>query len=58
MRVPALPTRILLVDADPATLDVSRWPWTSMGTRSWAASNGMDGLARVQETRPDLVIVD
>lgn len=50
------PIRILLVDDDSETRDVYTQYFREAGFQMDEAENGMEGLERVQETNPDLII--
>ena len=52
------PSRILVVDDDPAVLDVLRSALARGGHDVLAAASGMEGLVRAQAERPDLVLLD
>lgn len=57
-RSSALPTRVLLVDDDPLQRErVGSW----LEGQQWAiteAANGRDALARINEAKPDLILLD
>jgi adenylate cyclase len=50
--------KVLLVDDDPATLDVLEFALTLEGHQVLRALDGSEGLSRAQEDRPDVIIVD
>ena len=52
------PSRFLVVDDDPAVLDVLRLALASGGHDVLPAGSAMDGLVRAQGERPDLVLLD
>jgi signal transduction histidine kinase/CheY-like chemotaxis protein len=52
------PLEILLVDDQPAALDVMQRLLEREGHRVTTAENGVDALARLQDMRADLVITD
>jgi len=51
-------TRILVVDDEPAVLQVFSMILRSAGYEVWEASNGMQCLQMTREKRPDLVLLD
>lgn len=50
--------RILLVDDDPATLEVLEFALMLAGHEIVSAADGAEGLARAKREQPDLIIVD
>jgi CheY-like chemotaxis protein len=50
--------RILVVDDDPDFVEATRLVLEAHGYEVVSAANGAQGLARVQEERPDLVMYD
>lgn len=50
--------RILLVDDDPATLDVIDFAFRLEGHQTYTAVNGRDGLDQALALVPDLVLLD
>lgn len=58
MRRPAAAVRILLVDDDPATLEVLELALSLDGHQVTCAGDGVEGLNRIRHDKPDLVIVD
>ncbi len=48
----------LLLEDDPASSDVVRRMLESDGWRVLAASNGVEGLAQLAHTRPDVILLD
>jgi CheY-like chemotaxis protein len=53
-----LPKTILIVDDQPENLELFRYLLSRSGHRVVTAIGGKEGLARAQELRPDLVIID
>jgi CheY-like chemotaxis protein len=51
-------TTILVVDDEPAIREVLLAMLEDEGYRVATASNGIEGLARIEEVQPDLVILD
>jgi PAS domain S-box-containing protein len=51
-------TRILVVDDEPAVLQVLSAILRSAGYEVWEAANGQQGLQLARERRPDLVLLD
>lgn len=51
-------TRILIVDDDPDSLDIVQTFLESKGYAVTTARDGKAGLARLDEVRPDLVLLD
>jgi CheY-like chemotaxis protein len=51
-------TTILVVDDDPIIADILRNVLEDEGFRVVTARDGMEGLARLADTRPDLVLCD
>lgn len=49
---------ILVIEDDPASLDLITYLLTAHGYRASAAVRGDDGLVRAREQRPDLVLCD
>ena len=49
---------ILIVDDDPDSLDIVRTFLESKGYDVHTARDGRDGLAKVEEVEPDLVLLD
>ena len=49
---------ILLVDDDPAILQIYSEILRAQGYEVWEASNGQQGLQAARERRPDLVLLD
>ena len=50
--------RVLLVDDEPELIRALSVRLTASGFTCATAKNGEEGLAKVQEARPDLIIVD
>jgi DNA-binding response OmpR family regulator len=50
--------KVLVIDDDPATLDVLEFALTLEGHQVLRALDGSEGLARLEAERPDVVIVD
>jgi CheY-like chemotaxis protein len=50
--------RILMIDDDPDVVMATRIPLEANGHEVYAANNGQEGLARLREVNPDLVILD
>jgi CheY-like chemotaxis protein len=50
--------RVLLVEDDPATRDLVRRTLEKQGMQVFDAINGEDGLAQIDEIRPDMVLLD
>jgi CheY-like chemotaxis protein len=50
--------RILMIDDDPDVVMVTRIPLEANGHEVYAASSSQEGLARLREVNPDLVILD
>ncbi|MGC8874810.1 MAG: response regulator transcription factor [Chloroflexia bacterium] len=50
--------KILVVDDDPDTVEVIRLTLESKGYEVVSAANGEEGLRRVVEEKPDLIILD
>ncbi|MCX6925035.1 MAG: response regulator, partial [Verrucomicrobia bacterium] len=51
-------TSILIVDDDPAILDVYSEVLLNEGYEVWQAATGQEGLQAVRERRPDLILLD
>jgi signal transduction histidine kinase/CheY-like chemotaxis protein len=51
-------SRILVVDDDPSMLKVASYIFESRGCHVFTASDGLEGLERIAEIKPDLVILD
>src|SRR5690242_19501294 len=50
--------RVLVIDADRAVRDALRRAFTLDGYDVHAADNGLEGLQRLDETRPDVIVLD
>ncbi len=50
--------KILVVDDDPDTVEVIRLTLESAGYEVISAANGEEGLRRVVEDKPDLIVLD
>lgn len=50
--------RVLVIDDDRAVRDALRRAFTLDGYEVHAADGGLDGLRRLDETRPDLIVLD
>ena len=50
--------KILVVEDDPATLRLVDYSLRHNGYQVFTASNGLEGLRKVQDEKPDLVILD
>jgi DNA-binding response OmpR family regulator len=53
-----MPASILVVDDDPDSLDIVRTFLESRGYDVSTASDGRAGLAKLEEVRPELVLLD
>src|SRR2546430_5974923 len=49
---------LLLIEDDDATRPALELPWSRQGPRVVAAATGEDGLERLREQRPDLIVLD
>jgi DNA-binding response OmpR family regulator len=50
--------RVLVIDDDPAALRLTGYIFERAGYEVYEAANGIEGLAKAQEVKPDLVILD
>ena len=50
--------RILVIDDDPALLKVATYVLESRGCQVFTAGDGLEGLEKIAEIKPDLVILD
>jgi CheY-like chemotaxis protein len=50
--------KILVVDDDPDLVEVMRLTLEAKGYQVYSAASGADGLEKVQEVHPDLIILD
>jgi len=50
--------KILMIDDDPDIIEAVRIPLEARGHEVQAASSGPEGLRRVKEVNPDLIILD
>ena len=50
--------KILVIEDDPATLRLMDYSLRHEGYQVLTASNGLEGLRKVQDEKPDLVILD
>jgi adenylate cyclase len=57
-RVPVAPHRVLVADDDPAALDLVRQLLDGEGMEIVTARDGEEALQRIEECRPDLILVD
>jgi CheY-like chemotaxis protein len=53
-----MPKKILVVDDDPDTVEVIRLTLESAGYEVVSAASGEEGLRRVVQEKPDLIILD
>jgi pilus assembly protein CpaE len=56
--VMAVKQRVIVIDDDPAALRLAGYVFQRAGYEVHLAANGADGLAKVDEVKPDLVILD
>jgi DNA-binding response OmpR family regulator len=54
----AVKQRVLIIDDDPAALRLTGYVFQRAGYEVHLAANGADGLSKVEEVKPDLVILD
>ncbi|MBZ5586790.1 MAG: response regulator, partial [Acidobacteriia bacterium] len=57
-RCPDPPCPVLLIEDDPATRDMMRSTLARAGWRVLEAANGREGLARLAESRPNVILLD
>ena len=50
--------RILIIDDDPIALELIEYALQQEGYETITASNGVEGLAKVRDEKPDLVVLD
>ena len=50
--------KILMIDDDPDVVLATRIPLEAAGYEFFSASNGAEGLEKVKELNPDLIILD
>lgn len=50
--------KILMIDDDPDILTAIRIPLEASGHEFLVASSGLEGLEKIKETKPDLIILD
>ncbi len=50
--------KILVIEDDPATLRLMDYSLRHQGYQVLMASNGLEGLRKAQDERPDLVVLD
>jgi DNA-binding response OmpR family regulator len=50
--------RVLVIDDDPAALRLTGYIFQRAGYEVHEAANGIEGLAKAEEVKPDLVILD
>jgi DNA-binding response OmpR family regulator len=50
--------RVLVIDDDPAALRLTGYIFQRAGYEVHEAANGTEGLAKAEEVKPDLVILD
>lgn len=53
-----MPARILVIEDNPANLELMSYLLRARGHQVLKAGNGLEGLAAVQRERPDLVLCD
>jgi len=54
----AMPDKILIVEDDPDMVIALRMPLEANGYQVYVASSGQEGLQKVKEVNPDLIILD
>jgi len=52
------PSRILIVDDDPSNVDILEQELEELGYETASATNGQEGLQKVADTTPDLILLD
>lgn len=57
-KLPDEPYRVMLVDDDPQVLEVNRLTLEQAGIEIQTLTNPMDTLDRIQQFRPDLLVLD
>ncbi|MDO9098463.1 MAG: response regulator, partial [Candidatus Methanoperedens sp.] len=50
--------KVLIVDYEPDTLELIKLVLESGGFETMLAANGMEALAQIERTKPDLVLLD
>lgn len=50
--------KILVIDDDPDLVEIVRLALETKGYQVFSAASGMEGLAKVKEINPDLIILD
>jgi len=50
--------RILIIDDDPIALELIEYALQQEGYETITAPNGVEGLAKVRDEKPDLVVLD
>ncbi|MDP2845051.1 MAG: response regulator, partial [Candidatus Methanoperedens sp.] len=50
--------KVLIVDDEPDTLELIKLVLESGGFETMLAANGMEALAQIERTKPDLVLLD
>lgn len=53
-----MPDKILIVEDDPDMVTALRMPLEASGYEVYVASSGQEGLQKVKEINPDLIILD
>jgi CheY-like chemotaxis protein len=53
-----MPARILIIEDNPANLELARFLLVAHGYSTLAASDGGEGVRIIREARPDLVLCD
>ncbi len=53
-----MPDKILIVEDDPDMVTALRMPLEASGYEVYVASSGQEGLQKVKEVNPDLIILD
>ena len=53
-----MPDKILIVEDDPDMVTALRMPLEANGYEVYVASSGQEGLQKVKEINPDLIILD
>lgn len=53
-----MPARILVIEDDPDALRFAQYTLEQQGYQVLTAANGLEGLRKIREEKPDLIVLD